>query len=270
MSLPVKGCQSNMGYPTFNGFSFNDNNFITERIVFKGLADRAVVRAKLARREGTKLLNSEFGEKQIELNGVVITQSVGELKTLLDSLKQSIQVEEGDLMLESGRTFKATVESLVIPDEHYNQSKAPWQATFVCSDPFSLGSVLTAVAVVPSGVYTYSGTMSISGTMFNRPTFIFQPLGADAGNTNITSLVLKHISSGQEITVSGFGTGLGLDYSDNVVINFNDFTILEGGAAINQTGAFSKWDPGSNEFVLTANGTFPGGTITVSYAPRYL
>jgi hypothetical protein len=79
-----------MALPTFNTFSFNDSNFITERVVFKGYAGREVIRAHIARREGIKVLNTEFGEKEISLEGVVIGSSASNLQLLLDNMKKSI------------------------------------------------------------------------------------------------------------------------------------------------------------------------------------
>ncbi len=42
-------------------------------------------------------------------------------------------------------------------------------------------------------------------------------------------------------------------------------------SVIGNTGSFPRYDPGNNNFTLTASGrAFPGGTVTVVYKPRYL
>lgn len=261
-----------MGLPTFNGFSLNDSNFIAERITFKGYAERAVVRGRINRREGVKLLSTEFGEKQIKIDGVVIGSSASNLQSLLDDLKKNLTVEEGALIVESNRTFSATVSALAIPDEHYNQSKAPFQVTFICSNPFAEGTSLTVVTPVISGTFTFSGRVNISGTMFARPTVIYTP-PSSAGSTFIRRIDINHIPTGQTITISGLGSGTlqGLGYQNAVTVNFDTFTSLEGTTGVNNSGAFPRWEPGTNEFIITASGrAFPGGSVSVTYAPRYL
>lgn len=259
-----------MANPTFNNFSLNDSNFITERVTFKGYGDRAVVRANLSRREGIKLLNTEFGQKEIEVSGVVVTSSATDLRTKLDNMKKALTKEEGNLVIETGRTWKATVLNLAVPDEHYSLSKAPFSVTFVCSNPFAEGSLLTTIQNVSSGVYVFSGSINISGTLFARPTITFiPPTSPTTGDTNINKVTLSHTSSGQEITVSGFGAG-GLDFPDSIAFNMDELSVLVGGSTFDITGAFPRWEPGTNAFTITVSGYHVGGTVKVEYKPRYL
>ena len=255
---------------TFNSFNLQDSNFITERVEFKGLADRDVIRARVNRREGISLLNTEYSEKTIVLSGVVIASSGSELQGLLDDLKKNIQQEEADLVLEDGRTWTATNTSLSIPDEHYSQSMARFEAEFLCTNPYAVGSLLTAVKPVISGVFTYSGMVNISGTYFARPTITYTPAGAANGRTNIKNLVLYHVPTGQSMTVSGFGSGVSLNYSDVVIINMDSFTALEGASSIDSDGAFMRWEPGDNDYTITVSGRHVGGSVTVAYQPRYI
>lgn len=259
-----------MALPTFNSFSLNDDNFISERIVVKGYANREVIRGKINRREGVKLLATEFGEKEVTIEGMVLGSSAANLQSLLDDMKKALTAEEGNLIVELDRTFKATVTSLAIPDEHYNLTKAPFQITFMCSNPYAEGSLLTVTIPVISGIYTVSGLVNISGSLFARPTLVYTP-PSNTGQTFIKSVDLAHISEGTTTTVSGFGNQSSLDYSNQITINLDDFTALEGTSAINVSGGFPRFQPGNNEFTYTASGrAFPGGSLTLSYKPRYL
>ena len=260
-----------MSLPTFNGFSLQDSNFITERIVFKGYAGREVITAHINRREGIKLLSTEFGGKEITLEGNLIADSASDLQTKLDNMKKALTAEEGSLIIESDRTFTATVKNLSIPDEHYSQSKAPFIVTFICSNPFAEGSLQTVVTNVPSGLFTYSGQVNISGTMFARPTVEYiPPTGPGTGNTLIKTLSLTHTPTGQVLTVSGFNNSGGLDYSEVVTINMDSFSALEGSDEIDISGAFPRWQPGVNSYTITVSGRYPGGQVRLSYNPRYL
>lgn len=260
-----------MPLPTFNTFEFNDDNFVTERITFKGYAERAVIRSNVNRREGVKLLATEFGGKEVTLQGVVIADSASDLRDKIDNMKKLLTEEEGNLEIESNRTFKATVESLVISDEHYNQSKAPWEVTFTCSKPFSEGSALTVITALPSGVFTFSGYVNISGTFFARPTLIYRPVDGDtAGSTDIKTMAVRHTPTGQTLTVSGFNSGLGLKYGTDISINTDNLTVLEGVTIIDSTGSFPRWQPGDNNYLVTVSGNHLGGVMELSYTPRYL
>lgn len=258
-----------MALPTFDGFSLSDANFITERIEFKGYASREVVRGKINRREGVKLLGTEFGEKAVTMQGTIVADTPSELQSLLDDMKQALQTEEGDLVIETGRTFKATVDTLAIPDEHYNMTKAPFMVTFMLSNPYAEGNQLSVVMPVGSGLITFSGNVLISGTMFVRPTVIYTP-PSNTGNTNIKILTLTHTPTGQGVTISGFGSGLGLNYQSSVTINFDDLTGKEAATERDTSGGFARWDPGINQYTITASGRFVGGSVTLSYTPRYL
>lgn len=259
-----------MANPTFEGFSLQDSNFITERVTFKGFAKRSTSFAQVNRREGKKLLGSDFSDKEINVAGVVIASTPSALQTLLDNMKRALTAEEGDLVVEDGRTFVATVTSLAIPDEHYNQTKAPFDITFTCSNPYAQGSLLTVTIPIVSGRFTVSGLVNISGTMFARPTLTYTPPSA-TGKTLIRRIDLYHTPTAQTVTVSGFGSGTSLNYQDAVSINLDTFNATEGGAAIDSSGAYPKFEPGTNNFTVTASGrAFPGGTLTLSYYPRYL
>jgi predicted phage tail component-like protein len=261
-----------MALPTFNGFSLQDSNFITERVVFRGYASREVIRANVNRREGIKLLGSNFGEKEITIEGKLIASSASDLQSKLDDLKKALTIEEGDLVIETDRTFLATVSSLAIPDEHYNQSRAPYMITFICSNPFAEGTQLTSNIPVVSGLFTVSGTYTVSGNLFSRPVIVYTP-PTNLGNTLIRRLDLYHAQTGQTISISGFNGGAvgGLKYTDTVTFNLDDFVTLEGTSAIDNSGSFPKFEPGINDFTLTASGRkFPGGTVSIVYKPRYL
>lgn len=260
-----------MALPTFNGFSLQDENFITERVNHRQYADREVIRAKVNRREGVKLVATEFGSKEITVTGNIVADSAADLQSLVDNLKLNLTAEEADLIIETGRTYRATVMDMGLPDEHYNQSVAPFEITFLCSDPFALGEQVMAVTPVTSGIITFSGSVVISGTLFARPTITYTPPTGKTGPTGIARMDLSHTPTGQQTTVSGFNSGTSLRYQDALTINMDDFTTLEGSTEIENSGSFPRWEPGVNNYTVTVSGKrFPGGTVTVSYQPRYL
>lgn len=277
MSWPRKDIRyfnmsSNVISPSFNGFSFNDSNWITERITFKGFANRDLQTQPIARREGIKVLGDQFREKEITLEGKVIAIDSGTLQTLLDNAKQYLVSEEGTLIIEVGRQYVATPSKVEIPDQPYNQTMAPYTITFICSNPYATSAQQSAIIPVVSGQFTVSGTTTISGTIFNRIKLIYTPpFGVAAGNTSIQSITVYHVPTGQSVTVSGFGGGTNLNYNSSVTIDMDLFQTLDGVTGLNNTGSFPKWQPGTNAFTITSSpAAFPGGTLTVQYTPRYI
>ncbi len=258
-----------MAIPTFNSFSFNDGNFITERITFRGFGTRNVIKNPINRREGIKLNATEFSDKQVVLEGWVVADSPTSLQTLLDNMKASLTYEEGSLIVETGRTFRATTSDLDIPDEHFNQSKVSFVATFVCSDPFSTGSAQTVIQTFPSGITNLSGFVNISGSFFVRPTLVITP-PAGVGHTNIRRIVVTHVPTGQTVTISGFGNGTDLAYGSTVTVNFDNFITTENSTVKSNAGSFARWQPSSNNYLVTVSGNWVGGSVSLSYSPRYL
>lgn len=260
--------------PTFNSFSFNDVaggiGWLTERVTFKEYASREVIRANINRREGVKLLATEFREKKVQIDGRVAGSSASDLQSKLDAMKLAATQEEGALVLENGRTFTATVDGMVIPDEHYSLTTAPFTVTFMLSKPFAEGAAQSSTTPVTSGYYTFSGLINISGSLFNRPQLVYTP-PAGSGPTFIKQLVFSHTPTGQTVTISGFGASTSLNYVNPVTIDFDKFISLEGTSLIGNTGAFPRWAPGNNAYTITSSGrAFPGGSVTVVYDPRYL
>jgi predicted phage tail component-like protein len=256
---------------TFNGFSLSDDNFITERVVHRGFASREVRKARVNRREGIKVLGTEFTEKQIEVEGNLVASSASQLQTLLDNMKKALTAQEASLVIDT-RTYTATVESLGVPDEHYTLSKAPYSVVFTCSDPFAVVDSVGVSITIPSGQVTVSGVVLISGTFFARPTFTYTPPNS-TGDTLIRRIDLYHVQTGQTVTASGFGSGGlgGLKYQNSLVVDLDAFTVTEGGTIVDSIGGYQKFEPGINNITFTASGrAFPGGTLTISYQPRYL
>lgn len=258
--------------PSFNGFSLQDSNWITETIEFKGFAKRDFVQQPIIRREGNKVLGTQFREKSITLTGHVVAADSGTLQTLMDNMKQNLSLQEGVLIIEVGRQYVATAQDIKVPDQPYNQTIAPWEITFTTDDPFATATAaLTVVINVPSGVFIVSGLMTISGSFYNRPTITYTPPNPpSAGDTLIKSMTVYHVPTAQSVTVSGLGNGTDLQYNSSVTVNMDTFQTLDGTLALNNSGSFPIWQPGVNAFTVSCDRGFPGGQIAVTYTPRYL
>src|SRR3990172_8807383 len=105
-----------MALPTFNSFSLQDGTYITTDIEYRTFPNRNLNLKQIARRPGVKLLGVEYAEKRIHLTGHVIGASASDLQSKVDSLHKTLATKEGELIVDTNRTYHATVSSLTVSD----------------------------------------------------------------------------------------------------------------------------------------------------------
>lgn len=250
---------------TVNGLNISDNvNYISTEITYRDMPDRDMQTANISRRPGIKLLNAEWTKKEITIKGHVFSTTASGLRGLVDIMQQNFAVKSLALAVDTDRSYVATLNSLKVPNQFYNVTYVPYEASFLCADPFSYGSQLTVSGTTISGTLTYSGTITISGTVFAEPTLTINPTGANAGNSGITQLQITYTSAGETVTISGT-----INYLSNISLNYANFTVTNSGVNSDFSGIFSRWEPGVSEFTITVGGVRQGYNWMISYQPRY-
>lgn len=259
-----------MAYPTFDGFSLQDDNYILSDITYRSIPSRSVDTSKTSRKPGVKVLSHDFGERRVRMSGHIVADSASELQTLIDELHTNVtRKNEGLLMVEADRSSTALVTSLSIADPHYAQDMVPFDIEFLLPDPFFYGSGHTVTYPVTSGSSSLSATIMISGSVFAEPSITyFSPAGS--GQTTTSGIKITYSPAGEYITWSGTGATTTLAYSDGVIFDYANQLITETNIAVDVEGVFSRWEPGSTSFVVTFSGTTQGGSLQFSYQPRYL
>ena len=259
-----------MAYPTFDSFSLQDSNYITEQINYRTIPNRSLDTKKIARKPGVKLLAEDFAERTIKLRGYILGSNISDLKSKIDDLHSNItRKEDGTLQLEEGRTCTATLASIVIADPHYAQDFVPFDLEFLLADPFFYGDQQTVSWTVTSGTSSTSKTITISGTVFAEPSIKYFSPDA-SGQTTISGVQIEYTTTGESVTWSGTGATTTLAYSDDLAFDYANQLILEAITESDIEGVFSRWEPGSTNFTCTFSGTAPGGSLNFSYQPRYL
>ena len=249
-----------------NGLNISDNvSYITEEVTFRSMPTRNIETQDISRMPGLKILNSEWTSKEIEIKGYVFGTSASGLRGLVDNLQQNFAVKSLALMVDSDRTYTATMETLEIPNQFYNNTYVPYTAKFLAADPFAYASQITASGTVISGTLTYSGTITISGTVFASPLLYLYPTGAPAGDSGIKQLQVGYTPKGETVTISGT-----INYTSAVSIDYGNFQVTNSGIASDFTGIFSRWEPGVTNFTITvASGVRQGYNWVFAYQPRY-
>lgn len=255
-----------MANPTFNNFSLQDSNYLTEEIEYRTFPTRMLNVKQIARRPGTKLLGAEYAEKRIRLIGHVIGSSSSDLITKIDNLHKNLAVKEGELIVETNRTYHATVSSLSIADPHYSQTYVPFEAEFVASDPFAYSPMFTLQGTVASGTSNGTFPVTISGSVFAEPTLTINFNGRPAGNTTVSGMVLDHMTAGpSRITVSGT-----IPFSSDFITTWSGLNITVSGNNRDFVGAFQRWEPGSHLMrMIVTSGNNPGFAWTFRWQERY-
>ena len=257
-----------MANPTFGTRSLQDSNYITEDVQYRTTAPKELGLAKIARRPGAKMLANEHREKRIALKGWVVGSSASDLQEKVDDLQQDLHLVDQSLTIETGRSYTATLSSLVIPDIQFNQTVAPFEAEFVCAMPFAEGDTQTAGFTVPSGQAEVDLNTTISGTVFAQPTITYTA-GGSTGSTTTSGLTIRNVTRGEQVAWSGTGANPTISYGSNVSFNYGTLQVQLDSLDKDHTGKFSRWEPGNNQFIISFSGLAMGGTGQISYVERY-
>lgn len=249
-----------------NGLDITDKtNYLVESIQSKNAPKRIVVSKGVSTRPGDKLIATEWGSKEIKIKGRVFGENPSDLIVNVDTLQQNFAVQSLALQVDSGRTYTATLTNLSIPTQYYNMTMVEYEATFLCPDPFSYGPILTVSGTTTSGILTYSGMLTISGSVFAEPLLQINPVGALAGDSGIKALRFTHMPTGESVTVSGI-----INYQSDLLLDFKNFLVTNSGVASDYTGIFSRFEPGFVDFTITTiSGAPQGYNWKWSYQPRY-
>lgn len=249
-----------------NGLNISDNlNYITQEITFRSMPIRDVQSQPISRASGDKLTATEWKRKEIIIKGVVFDTTAELLRTRVDTMQQNFAVQSLALSIDTDRIYTATLTSLDIPTQFYNNTYVNYEAHFIAVDPFAYGTQITASGTTVSGQLTVSGTLTISGTVYAQPTLSIYPKGANVGNSGLAGIQFTYTPTGETITVSGV-----FNYNAGVVIDFKNFLVTNSGIASDYTGIFSRFDPGSINYTLTViSGVRQAYNYVWGYQPRY-
>lgn len=259
-----------MALPEFDGFSLQDDNYITSNIEYRTIPNRSTNVGKLARRPGTKLIAHDFAERRVRLSGSIVASSNSELQTLIDNLHKNVtRKDEGILTIESDRTATAVVTNVVIADPGYTNDYVPFEMEFLMPDPFYYGNEQTIEITVVSGTSSINETITISGSYAAEPTIKFFADGT-TGQTTLSGILIDYGPTGERLTWSGTGATTTLAYGGSVTFDYFNQQILESGIAVDIEGVFVNWEPEETNYTVTFSGTTQGGTLQFSYQPRYL
>lgn len=258
------------GYPKFDGFSLQDDNFIMSEIVYRTIPTRQIESDKVLRRPGVKVLSADFTLRKIQMKGSIVADTVDALRTKIDELHANVtRKESGILYVESDRSATALVDSVAIGDPFYSQTYVPVEIDFFMADPFFYGAQQTADVTITSGALSQTETITISGSIFAEPSITYYS-PVDTGNTTTSGISITYAETGEIITWSGTLGNTTLAYDSTVSFDYVSHLVKEGTASVSPKGTFAQWSPGAQSYTVTFSGANQGGTLRFAYQPRYL
>jgi len=252
---------------TYNGRDLQTSTYRTTNIVYRHLADRIVDLKTLPRRGGFNVLDTRYDRKIIRVTGYIISDSEANLRTARDDLLKDIaagSVVEKNLDIGYGGStirYKATVQSINVPEEHYHITRLPFTITFLAL-PWGTATSTTTENWTNQTASLTDATIDITGTFSPLPTITFH---VDS-ETDMTAVKFDNNTTNEWIQVSrSFAAG------EDLVIDCDAQTVQVDGTDVDFSGVFPSFDPGTNTFDLTVTdtGSFQYD-LSISYYPTYL
>lgn len=261
---------------SYNSFSLQDSNWRTKNIIYRNLPGKVIDLEPIARRDGFRVQNTYYSEKNIRINGTLTRDTVANLKISLDTMKESLHVNEANLDIgDGGGTIRyvCSVASINIPEEHYNITQLPYDITFKCQPLGKATSTLTdSKTITQASASPYANTLDPTGSAPPLPVLKWVCDGNPTAA--ITQIVFYNATTSDTITIASLAMDADGDYLEIDCENMTVQVSHDGGAAadIDFDGVFPVFKATSNSYTVTITG---GGATweldqTIEYYPLYL
>lgn len=251
---------------TFNNFSLQDSTYRTENITYRHLANKKIDSKPEPRRGGFDIIDTLYTQKEIKINGWILSDSKANLRTAIDNLKKALISEEKNLDIGYGDDiirYKATVSGIEVNEEHHHITRVPFQISFL-SLPWGTDSNSTEDNETISSS-PHISSIVIPGSYGPFPTIRWTVSGTPS--VEITVIKFENTTTDDFIEVSGLNLGTDGDYLE---IDIDNMTVKENTTDKDFTGVFPSFTTSTNDYEVTITGT--GYTLNqkITYYPTYL
>ncbi len=257
---------------TFAGLSLQSTNWLTKDIIYRNIPNKQITTEQLGRRDGFRVVNTYYSQKEIEVNGVVADSSESALRATIDTMKEYLNKDEQNLDIDDGGTtirYSATLSEFSVPEEFYHITEVPFSLRFLCQ-PF--GKTTTAVTSSASVTSTASsGAFNPLGSANPYPQLKWQATGTPTHP--ITKIIFTNSTTNNSITISSLVIDAKNDY---VIVDTNAMTVKSSydGAAevsIDFDGVFPSFNTNTNSYTVSVTTTNSFALKqSIIYYPSYL
>jgi hypothetical protein len=251
----------------FDSFELQTSNYIVSNIEYRTIPTREIALESISRRSGKKMLSTDFGERKIKMSGFVLGTSASNLQTNIDTFHLNVtRKTSGTLAFDATRSITATISTVAISDPQYSQTMVPFEIEFIAASPFYEGVQQTANTTVATGTGIKTITTTISGSVYAEPSITFTAT-AGSGDTTTKSIGILYSPTAEQTTWSG---SVVLPKGSAIQFDNANYRILNNTTEVAPIGSFPRWEPGSTTFYIYFYGGTQGGTVALTYYPRFL
>lgn len=259
-----------------NNFEFTGDYIVTQ-ISHDSSTPQDLNTLELSRRDGEKLISSNFGVKEILIAGIVKSTSLSGLETNIDELKKAVMVTDGNFDIDYAGEYRRYIVNCIsctVSREHYNITYAPFQIKFKVGDP-PFAKAIDAI----SGSLTMTEAFSVENATQESIQDSFSVLGSAIPKVkvrykfdnigDISSVDFINLSTSKQLNIStAFTSG------DELLIDHDNLNITLNGEPVEFEGVFPDLKLGSNSFesnLYLSSGTTLDAyqTTNNSYKPLY-
>lgn len=222
---------------------------------------------KLARQDGNKIVNTEYADKSLIVDGYISAVDRSTFETDRDTLLKNVKAQEAVLSFtQAGATRQYTCTlANIIWNEKPGGGFATFSLQFACSDPFGSDSTATT-DLNASAITTSTSTKTITaigGSYLSLPTFTITLTAVTGGTAKYMRITNPANSKALTITRTWAN-------ADVVVINCSTKIVTVNGVLTDYTGTFPTYD--TTDTQVQYDDTFTTRTVALSmtHIKRYL
>lgn len=250
---------------SYDSVSIQDNdNYIPKIVDHISAPDREINYYDLSLRGGSKVVDAYYKSKEIVVSGIVKGDTASEFQQKVDELKELFSRIGKNLDISwrsTTRRYKCTCISHTLPSDYYNLTFINYEARFLAYEGFGRSISDTSISTSNVSTAVFERSTTITGSCEAMPTIT---VSVDS-ETSLTAIKFKTNSTTDEISIPYAYTA-----GDVLIINCENKTITINGTAVDYTGNFPRFAPGSLTYTFTMTSTANQVDMTISYTPLWL
>lgn len=249
----------------FGSLELNSLGYIISRLVHDSMPARDFRTFDTPRNNGGGIIGNYWRTKRIVMEGYVSKNTNSELEAAIDTMKQVLSAQEGNLDIAvdgTVRRYRATLinaGNMFSDRKHYHVSFCPFLLEFDCLTPFGQ-SVNYQVNTFEESSLAYSDEVTNNGTAPAQGIVIVNFSTA----SSVTVVNFENTRTGESIEVTNTFSAGGI-----LEINAEEKTVTLNDTAIDFDGVFPEFIQGINSFTITITGTSAIYSLTIKQKTNY-
>ncbi len=253
---------------SFNSYVLQNSSFRTQIIQHTNIPTKIIQTETKARADGLTIVNVKYGQREINVEGLLSASDRNTLVGLIDTMKLNLKDASGVLDIDYGnstRRYYATVADLQLPEEFYSITSVPYKIKFICADPFGYATVSGMISLPGQTALLLDTVITMSGSIDSDPAI---QLTINTGSS-VSLITLSNESTREVIIISKPGGNFA--NSDVLMIDSKNKSVKINNSGIDYTGRFPSLNVNAKPRIrLSFNATSVNYDVIIRYSPRFL